>query len=178
MGRRRVLWGAPAPVPPLPRTSLRRREPAGASGPTEPGACPQPLPPLPPPQVVVKFIRKEKVLEDCWVEDPTLGRVTLEIAILSRVEHANIIKVPPGAGWGRPRGGAGDAPAGPVSSVCPQVLDVFENQAFFQLVMEKHGSGLDLFTFIDHHPSLDEPLASYIFRQVSAAEPAGFGFAE
>lgn len=44
-------------------------------------------------QVVVKFIKKEKVLEDCWVEDPKLGRVTLEIAILSRVEHANIIKV-------------------------------------------------------------------------------------
>ncbi|XP_058520295.1 PAS domain-containing serine/threonine-protein kinase [Ochotona princeps] len=92
-------------------------------------------------EVVVKFIKKEKVLEDCWVEDPKLGRVTLEIAILSRVEHANIIKV----------------------------LDVFENQGFFQLVMEKHGSGLDLFAFIDHHPSLDEPLASYIFRQLVSA---------
>lgn len=41
----------------------------------------------------MKFIKKEKVLEDCWVEDPKLGRVTLEIAILSKVEHANIIKV-------------------------------------------------------------------------------------
>lgn len=47
-----------------------------------------------------------------------------------------------------------------------QVLDIFENQGFFQLVMEKHGSGLDLFAFIDRHPCLDEPLASYIFRQV------------
>lgn len=56
--------------------------------------------------------------------------------------------------------------AGP-SAVSPQVLDVFENQGFFQLVMEKHGSGLDLFAFIDRHPSLDEPLASHIFRQVS-----------
>ncbi|XP_075386513.1 PAS domain-containing serine/threonine-protein kinase isoform X1 [Tenrec ecaudatus] len=92
-------------------------------------------------EVVVKFIRKEKVLEDCWVEDPKLGRVTLEIAILFRVEHANIIKV----------------------------LDVFENQGFFQLVMEKHGSGLDLFAFIDRHPNLDEPLASYIFRQLVSA---------
>lgn len=51
-------------------------------------------------------------------------------------------------------------------SLSQQVLDVFENQGFFQLVMEKHGSGLDLFAFIDRHPSLDEPLASYIFRQV------------
>uniref|UniRef100_A0A8D2CRN6 non-specific serine/threonine protein kinase n=1 Tax=Sciurus vulgaris TaxID=55149 RepID=A0A8D2CRN6_SCIVU len=92
-------------------------------------------------EVVVKFIKKEKVLEDCWVEDPKLGKVTLEIAILSRVEHANIIKV----------------------------LDVFENQGFFQLVMEKHGSGLDLFAFIDRHPALDEPLASYIFRQLVSA---------
>nr|XP_035941490.1 PAS domain-containing serine/threonine-protein kinase [Halichoerus grypus] len=92
-------------------------------------------------EVVVKFIKKEKVLEDCWIEDPKLGKVTLEIAILSRVDHANIIKV----------------------------LDVFENQGFFQLVMEKHGSGLDLFAFIDRHPSLDEPLASYIFRQLVAA---------
>ncbi|XP_044801348.1 PAS domain-containing serine/threonine-protein kinase isoform X3 [Bubalus bubalis] len=92
-------------------------------------------------EVVVKFIKKEKVLEDCWIEDPKLGKVTLEIAILCKVEHANIIKV----------------------------LDVFENQGFFQLVMEKHGSGLDLFAFIDHHPSLDEPLASYIFRQLVSA---------
>ncbi|XP_036610648.1 PAS domain-containing serine/threonine-protein kinase [Trichosurus vulpecula] len=92
-------------------------------------------------EVVVKFIRKEKVLEDCWVIDPELGKVTREIAILSRVQHPNIIKM----------------------------IDVFENEGFFQLVMEKHGSGMDLFTFIDSHPSVDEPLASYIFRQVVSA---------
>lgn len=89
----------------------------------------------------MKFIKKEKVLEDGWVEDPTLGRVTLEIAILSRLQHASIIRV----------------------------LDVFENQGFFQLVMEKHGSGLDLFAFIDRHPNLDEPLASHVFRQLVSA---------
>lgn len=116
----------------------------------------------------MKFIKKEKVLEDCWIEDPKLGKVTLEIAILCKVEHANIIKVgcwlmsvPKRAalevswqGWTQ------------LVSLSQQVLDVFENQGFFQLVMEKHGSGLDLFAFIDRHPSLDEPLASYIFRQV------------
>lgn len=47
-----------------------------------------------------------------------------------------------------------------------QVLEVFENGSYFQLVMEKHGDGLDLFEFIDMQPRLDEPLASYIFRQV------------
>ncbi|XP_076198009.1 PAS domain-containing serine/threonine-protein kinase isoform X2 [Aptenodytes patagonicus] len=92
-------------------------------------------------EVVVKFIWKERVLEDCWVDDPDLGRVTQEIAILLKLQHPSIIKV----------------------------LDVFENEHFFQLVMEKHGSGLDLFTFIDNQPNLDEPLASYIFRQLVSA---------
>ncbi|KFV12439.1 PAS domain-containing serine/threonine-protein kinase, partial [Pterocles gutturalis] len=92
-------------------------------------------------EVVVKFIWKERVLEDCWVDDPDLGRVTQEIAILLKLQHPNIIKV----------------------------LDIFENEHFFQLVMEKHGSGLDLFTFIDNQPNLDEPLASYIFRQLVSA---------
>ncbi|NXS99161.1 PASK kinase, partial [Jacana jacana] len=92
-------------------------------------------------EAVVKFIWKERVLEDCWVDDPDLGRVTQEIAILLKLQHPSIIKV----------------------------LDVFENANFFQLVMEKHGSGLDLFTFIDNQPNLDEPLVSYIFRQLVSA---------
>ncbi|NXM70852.1 PASK kinase, partial [Serilophus lunatus] len=92
-------------------------------------------------EVVVKFIWKERVMEDCWVDDPDLGRVTQEIAILLKLQHPNIIKV----------------------------LDVFENEHFFQMVMEKHGSGLDLFSFIDNQPNLDEPLASYIFRQLVSA---------
>ncbi|KAM8953174.1 PAS domain-containing serine/threonine-protein kinase [Pelodytes ibericus] len=92
-------------------------------------------------EVVVKFIRKDRVLDDCWVLDPELGRVTREIAILSRLQHPNII----------------------------EVLNVFENAIFFQLVMELHGDALDLFDFIDNQPNLDEPLASYIFRQLVSA---------
>ncbi|XP_062843737.1 PAS domain-containing serine/threonine-protein kinase isoform X2 [Trichomycterus rosablanca] len=86
-------------------------------------------------EVVVKFIRKSRVVRECWVEDPELGRVTQEVAILARLNHPNIVKV----------------------------LEVFENENFFQMVMEKHGDGLDLFEFIDMQPRLDEPLASYIF---------------
>uniref|UniRef100_A0A8C4DA91 PAS domain-containing serine/threonine-protein kinase n=1 Tax=Dicentrarchus labrax TaxID=13489 RepID=A0A8C4DA91_DICLA len=91
--------------------------------------------------VVVKFISKARIVSDCWVEDPMLGRVSQEIAILTRVQHHNIVKV----------------------------LEVFENGSYFQMVMEKHGDGLDLFEFIDMQPRLDEPLASYIFRQLVAA---------
>lgn len=46
---------------------------------------------------------------------------------------------------------------------------MFENELFFQMVMEKHGDGMDLFEFIEQQPCLDEPLASYIFRQVHVA---------
>ncbi|KAM5165651.1 PAS domain-containing serine/threonine-protein kinase [Mantella aurantiaca] len=92
-------------------------------------------------EVVVKFIRKDRVLDDCWVQDPEIGRVTQEISILSRLQHPNIIRV----------------------------LAVFENDTFFQLVMELHGDALDLFDFIDNQPNLDEPLASYIFRQLVSA---------
>ncbi len=49
-----------------------------------------------------------------------------------------------------------------------RMLDVCENASSIQLVMEKHGSGMDLFEFIDREPNMDEPLASYLFRQVVA----------
>ncbi|XP_070988693.1 PAS domain-containing serine/threonine-protein kinase [Oncorhynchus clarkii lewisi] len=92
-------------------------------------------------KVVVKFIRKGRIVSECWVDDPLLGRVSQEVAILTRLTHHNIVKV----------------------------LEVFENDGYFQMVMEKHGDGLDLFEFIDKQPQLDEPLASYIFRQLVAA---------
>ncbi|KAG7457084.1 hypothetical protein MATL_G00242780 [Megalops atlanticus] len=92
-------------------------------------------------EVVVKFIRKDWIVRDCWVDDPDMGQVSREIAILARLQHPNIVKV----------------------------LEVFENEHFFQMVMESHGEVLDLFEFIERQPRLDEPLASYIFRQLVAA---------
>jgi len=52
--------------------------------------------------------------------------------------------------------------------LCLQLLAAYENDSYFQMVMEKHGDGMDLFDFIDKNPSLDEPLVSYMFRQVSS----------
>ena len=42
---------------------------------------------------MVKFICKSSVLQDCWIEDKELGRVPLEISILTKVNHINIVKV-------------------------------------------------------------------------------------
>lgn len=47
-----------------------------------------------------------------------------------------------------------------------QLLEAYENEHFFQMVMEKHGEGLDLFEFIERGPRLTEQHVSYIFRQV------------
>ncbi|XP_064480754.1 PAS domain-containing serine/threonine-protein kinase-like isoform X2 [Ornithodoros turicata] len=92
--------------------------------------------------VITKFIRKSKVYEEGWVNDRLIGRVVpMEVSLLTTFSHPNIV----------------------------HVLDVFENAGYFQMVMEKHGSGMDLFEFIDRSPQLDEPLASYIFRQVVSA---------
>ncbi|ESO85347.1 hypothetical protein LOTGIDRAFT_130545, partial [Lottia gigantea] len=91
-------------------------------------------------EVVVKFIQKKKVNKQSWVVDKQHGRTPLEVNLLRKLDHPNIVKV----------------------------VDVFENDLFVQMVMEKHGLGMDLFEFIDRCPRMDEALASYIFRQMVA----------
>jgi len=48
------------------------------------------------------------------------------------------------------------------------MIEYFEGMYFYQLVMYKHGRGMDLFEFIELCPCIDEPLASSIFRQVTS----------
>uniref|UniRef100_A0A0R3RGK2 Protein kinase domain-containing protein n=1 Tax=Elaeophora elaphi TaxID=1147741 RepID=A0A0R3RGK2_9BILA len=89
---------------------------------------------------VAKFICKSKVFSESWVPSPKRGNrvVPIELHLLETLSHPNIVKL----------------------------LDVFENDLYYQLVMEKLGCGMDLFEFIEQQPKLDEPLTSYIFRQV------------
>uniref|UniRef100_A0A915CGS2 Protein kinase domain-containing protein n=1 Tax=Parascaris univalens TaxID=6257 RepID=A0A915CGS2_PARUN len=92
---------------------------------------------------VAKFICKAKVLPEGWVPSPKRGNrmVPIELHLLETLSHPHIVKA----------------------------LDVYENETYYQLVMEKLGCGMDLFEFIDHQPKLDEPLISYIFRQIVSA---------
>ena len=48
----------------------------------------------------MKFLRKSSVLIDCWVDDKEMGRVPLEINLLARLSHPNIVEVRRGGGWG------------------------------------------------------------------------------
>ncbi|CAH2102855.1 unnamed protein product [Euphydryas editha] len=90
---------------------------------------------------VAKFILKEKVGAAFWSDAPDGRRVPLELSLLLMLNHPNIVRV----------------------------IDWFENDKYFQMVMEKHGAGMDLFEFIERRPRLDEPLLSYIFRQIGQA---------
>ncbi|EFO15244.2 CAMK/CAMKL/PASK protein kinase, partial [Loa loa] len=89
---------------------------------------------------VAKFVCKSKVFSESWVPSPKRGNrmVPIELHLLETLSHPNIVKL----------------------------LDVFENDLYYQLVMEKLDCGMDLFEFIEQQPKLDEPLTSYIFRQV------------
>lgn len=92
---------------------------------------------------VTKFVCKDKVLPESWVRSKTRDRmIPIEVHLLETLNHPNIV----------------------------MILDVFENNKYYQLVMEKLGCGMDLFEFVESHPSLDEELTSYIFRQVSLIE--------
>jgi len=42
--------------------------------------------------VVVKFLRKASVLKDCWVYDKEMGEVPLEISLLAKLSHRNIVQ--------------------------------------------------------------------------------------
>lgn len=87
---------------------------------------------------MIKFINKGKLCDDNVIADETGRCLPVEIHFLQKLSHPNIV------------------------GMC----DFFENAHFYQMVMEKHGFGMDLFEFIDRGPVMDEALSSYIFRQV------------
>lgn len=92
--------------------------------------------------VIAKFILKEKLCPQFMVVTDEKREIPMEIYLLATiVQHPNIVSV----------------------------HDVYENDKFFQLIMEKHGCGMDLFEFIDRLPVMDEKLGCYIFRQIANA---------
>lgn len=106
--------------------------------------------------MVVKFIKKTKVLQECWEEAPEdldinplptdasaefSGRIPREVLLLRSLDHPNIIRL----------------------------VGVFQGPSYYQLVMEHVGKTFDLFEFIDENGPVDEALASHIFRQVVSA---------
>ncbi|CAF5187926.1 unnamed protein product, partial [Rotaria magnacalcarata] len=89
-------------------------------------------------KVVIKFIKKTKVKLHRYVESfEPKKRILYEVAVLKQLKHPNIV----------------------------EILDAFDTDNYVQMVMPLHGQGIDLYEFVEKGAKIDEPLASYIFRQ-------------
>ncbi|XP_055621098.1 PAS domain-containing serine/threonine-protein kinase isoform X2 [Toxorhynchites rutilus septentrionalis] len=89
--------------------------------------------------VISKFILKEKLVPQFMIKSEDNREIPMEVYLLTHVKHPNIVNM----------------------------FDWFENDKFFQVVMEIHGSGMDLFEFIDRRPVMTEKLGCLIFRQIA-----------
>lgn len=78
-------------------------------------------------EVAVKFIIKDKVPEHAWMEDEVVGRLPTEVVLLSYINHESIVKC----------------------------LDLFEDELYFYLIQELHGS-----PWQKHHKLLAQPSSS------------------
>ncbi|KAI8343461.1 hypothetical protein BC941DRAFT_498503 [Chlamydoabsidia padenii] len=95
-------------------------------------------------KVVIKYVIKSRILVDCWTRDRRLGMVPAEIHILHtlrKIPHDN----------------------------CGDMVDYFEDDDFYYIVMELHGAGMDLFDYIEFKDTMHESEIRSIFKQIAMA---------
>ncbi|CEG73269.1 hypothetical protein RMATCC62417_08681 [Rhizopus microsporus] len=96
-------------------------------------------------KVVIKYVYKSRVLVDCWTRDKKLGLVPAEIHVLHtlrKIPHAN----------------------------CSDMLDYFEDDDHYYVVMDLFGAGMDLFDYIElRKDGISESEIRVIFRQIIEA---------
>ncbi|KAI8640276.1 kinase-like domain-containing protein [Parasitella parasitica] len=96
-------------------------------------------------KVVIKYVIKSRILVDCWTRDRKLGTVPVEIHILhtlTKFPHENL----------------GD------------MLDYFEDEDHYYIVMGLHGAGMDLFDYIElNSHGIPESEIRRIFKQIALA---------
>ncbi|KAI9254050.1 kinase-like domain-containing protein [Sporodiniella umbellata] len=91
----------------------------------------------------VKFILRKKVPKTAWMNDRTMGPVPVEVYVLKRVRHENII----------------------------QYYDCFQDEQFFYLVMELHGTQWEPSVPV-HSPALSQTSHSTIEEEDEEDEMA------
>ncbi|KAG0215266.1 hypothetical protein BGX28_000485 [Mortierella sp. GBA30] len=95
-------------------------------------------------KVVMKYIVKSRILVDCWTNDRVLGMIPMEVSImhtLRRILHPNIV----------------------------HMMDFFEDEEYYYVEMALHGTGMDLFDYIELTPYMTEDEIRAIFRQICDA---------
>ena len=75
---------------------------------------------------------------DSWIVTEDGHRLPNEIYLLNRIQHPFIVNM----------------------------IEFYENDSYFQLVMEKHGFGMDLFEFIEKTNGVPELLGAHISKQL------------
>ncbi|RCH85487.1 hypothetical protein CU098_002288, partial [Rhizopus stolonifer] len=96
-------------------------------------------------RVVIKYVIKSRILVDCWTRDRKLGLIPAEIHVLHtlrKIPHIN----------------------------CSEMLDYFEDDDNYYVVMDLYGAGMDLFDYIEYKEGgMTESEIRTIFRQIIAA---------
>ncbi|ORY96432.1 kinase-like domain-containing protein [Syncephalastrum racemosum] len=95
-------------------------------------------------KVVIKYVIKSRILVDCWIKDRKLGVIPVEIHILHtlrKIPHKN----------------------------CSDMLDYFEDDDHYYIVMGLHGAGMDLFDYIELKEGMADKEIQCIFRQIAEA---------
>ncbi|KAF9433285.1 hypothetical protein BGZ76_009664 [Entomortierella beljakovae] len=95
-------------------------------------------------KVVMKYIVKSRILVDCWTNDRVLGMIPMEVSVLHtlrKLPHPNIV----------------------------HMTDFFEDEEYYYVEMALHGTGMDLFDYIELTPYMTEDEIRQIFRQVCDA---------
>ncbi|ORZ24949.1 hypothetical protein BCR41DRAFT_348773 [Lobosporangium transversale] len=95
-------------------------------------------------KVVMKYIVKSRILVDCWTNDRILGMIPMEVSImhtLRKIPHPNIV----------------------------HMLDFFEDEEYYYVEMALHGTGMDLFDYIELTPYMTEDEIRAIFLQICGA---------
>ncbi|KAI9250135.1 hypothetical protein BDA99DRAFT_564106 [Phascolomyces articulosus] len=95
-------------------------------------------------KVVIKYVIKSRILVDCWTKDRKLGVIPVEIHILHtlrKIPHKN----------------------------CSDMLDYFEDEDHYYIVMGLHGIGMDLFDYIELKNGMMDDEIKDIFKQIAQA---------
>lgn len=95
-------------------------------------------------KVVIKYVIKSRILVDCWTKDRKLGVIPVEIHILHtlrKIPHQN----------------------------CSDMLDYFEDEDHYYIVMGLHGVGMDLFDYIELKNGMTDREIQSIFKQIAEA---------
>ncbi|ORY90318.1 kinase-like domain-containing protein [Leucosporidium creatinivorum] len=144
------------------------------------------------PELIIKYIIKQRILADCWKKHKILGPIPIEVHVLDHLRRVPYMPRPPGrrrpgGGFMRPvgvmarRDSAPSIKEGTITghpNICG-MLDFFEDGEFYYLVMPQAGAdpdnpsapgGQDLFDYVDIHPDGLSPLTiRRIFSQISDA---------